>query len=304
MHETNIQRLDLNLLVVFAAVEETRSVTAAARRLALSQPAVSHALGRLRDVTGDALFVRGRGGLVATPRAEAMAGPVREALAMLAASLRRPEFEPAEATGTFRIGVSDYALATVGQGLLRRLRQLAPGCVVEFRAVGERSLAMLESGDLDAVFWGGGLPDPPLRMLELFRERLAGLMAADHPLARRAGAGGLSLDDYLGYPHVIASWREPHRSAVDAALDRLGRARRVAVITPSFAANIAALKGTDLIMSLPSRLIDTVDLDGFVRFDLPLALDDYAYRLVWHPRTEREPALVWLREIVRQVAND
>jgi len=302
MHDMNNGRIDLNLLVVFAAIAETGSVTAAARKLALSQPAVSHALNRLRDVTKDALFVRGRAGLVPTPRAEAMVSPVRDALAVLGGALQPDRFDPGSAGRSFRLGVSDYALATLGQPLMRAVRAQAPGVGLEFRLVDERSLAMLETGALDGLFWGADAPEPPVQGLDLFREHLVGLVCARHPLAGAAREGALTLEDYLAFPHIVVSWREPHRSAVDAALDRLGRQRRVGVVSPNFTANIAALAGTDLIMSLPARMADSLASPALVQFSLPLELADYPYRFLWHLRTARDPGMIWLREIVRQAA--
>lgn len=304
MHETNINRLDLNLLVVFDAVYAHRSVTGAARKLALSQPAVSHALGRLRDVTGDVLFVRAGRGLTPTPRADVLAGPVRDALGVLARAMQPATFDPVRADRVFRIGVSDYALVTLGLPLMRLVRRAAPGVVLEFRSWEERSPELLETGALDAAFWGGGEPVAPLQSSLLFRGGMVGVLCAGHPLAASAEAGVLSLNDYLAYPHILASWRPPHRSPIDAVLEGMGRARRIAVVTPHFAANIAALRGTDLILTLPQRLLPALDMRGLVSFTVPLTLPDYAYRLIWHPRSDGDPGLIWLRGSVRRAVDE
>jgi DNA-binding transcriptional LysR family regulator len=302
MHETNRTRLDLNLLVVFDAVARTRSVTAAAQELFLSQPAVSHALNRLRDLVGDRLFLRGPGGLAPTPRAEAMMGPAREALAQAARAFAPGKFDPATTRRVFRVAASDYALATVAPALVALARAETPQARLELPAMREGALELLETGELDAAFWGASPPPRPWRSVELFRERLVGLVRARHPLAVKARAGHVALDDYLAHPHIAVSWRDPRLSAVDARLAEIGRARRIAVATPNFAANVAALRGADLVMSLPSRYCAGLDLRGLARFELPLALDDFAYLLVWHARTDDDAANVWLRAAVVRAA--
>lgn len=301
MHGMNINRIDLNLLVVFDAVAQSRSVTAAAHRLSLSQPAVSHALNRLRDLIGDRLFVRSRNGFLPTPRAEAMILPVRQLLATAHGVLVKGAFYPADSTGVFRVGASDYAAQTVIPGLVRTLRDKAPGVTLEVIPPRENILTQFESGEMDCSLWGAQTPPPPFRSYELFREHFVGLLSARHPLAVKAGQGALSLDDFLAYPHMMVTFRDRRLSPVDAALEALGRRRRLAVVAPNFASNVASLPGTDLIMSLPSRLADSIAVTDIVRFRLPLDVPDYAYSLVWHERTDGDPACAWLRsQIVGQ----
>jgi DNA-binding transcriptional LysR family regulator len=295
----NINRVDLNLLVVFDAVARTRSVSAAAERLALSQPAVSHALNRLRDVMHDPLFIRSRGQLVLTPRADALVDPVREILAAVTGVLTPDTFDPATSTRVFRIGASEYAMSTVVPSLVRALRSLASATSLEVIAVGERTLAQLESGELDCAFWGAKPPDSPFLSSELFRERFIGVVCARHPIAIKAGDGAITLHDYLAFPHVMVGFRDPRLSPVDATLAEMGRSRKVGVVTPSFASNVASLRGTDLVMSIPSRLASSAAAPDLVMFDLPLDVPDYAYSLVWHQRTATDAACRWLSGIIR-----
>jgi len=304
MHETNIARADLNLLVVFDAIASTRSVSRAAGRLALSQPAVSHALRRLRDLVDDPLFVRGRDGLAPTPRALMMISPVREILDSVERVLADGDFNPEMAQLRFRIAASDYSMMTIAPACVAELRRAAPLSTIEMRHAGEDTLALLESGDLDLAFWGAAIPDGPFRALELFREHYVGLICARHPLAIRAGQGALTLDDYLAFPHMVASFRDPRLSPVDAELEALGRSRTIGVVTPNFAANVACLRGNDLIVSLPARLVARVNLDHLVVFALPLNVPDYAYSIIWHHRTERDVASIWFRELVSRCTKD
>jgi DNA-binding transcriptional LysR family regulator len=298
MHKTNLSRVDINLLVVFDAVARTRSVTAAAGALALSQPAVSHALRRLRDLVGDPLFVRGRDGLVLTPRADGMARPVREILDAVDRVLSADQFNPSTARNRFRVAASDYSMITLGPTFIAAMRRLAPLATLELQHAGPETLARLEAGDLDVSFWGAEPPTGPFQSRELFRERYAGLVCAHHPIAERAARGGVTLDDYLGYPHVVASFRDPRPSPIDAALADIGRTRTIGVASANFAANAACLRGSDLIASLPSRLVSCVNTDALVSFALPLSVPDYPYSIVWHSRSNGDPATVWLRNLI------
>lgn len=296
----NMDRPDLNLLAVFDAVAETRSVTLAAARLSLSQPAVSHALNRLRDLLQDPLFVRDRNRLVTTPRAEAMIAPVRALLVASRQVFATAAFDPATTEQKFRIGASDYAMMTVIPGLVRALRALAPMASLEICPAGPSLLAQLDSGEIDATFWGAD-PPPPYRSLLLFRESFVGLVCARHPLAARIAEDNLTLEDYLAYPHVMVGFRDPRQSPIDARLAEIGRVRKKGVITPSFTANIAILTGTDLIMSPPARLATSVDRQALIPFSLPVDVPAYSYSLVWHRRTETDPAQLWLRSLVKNL---
>jgi len=298
----NLARADINLLVVFDAIARTRSVSLAAEGLALSQPAVSHALRRLRDLESDQLFVRGREGLALTPRAQAMIAPVREVLASVNNILAGTVFDPATAQLRFQVAASDYSMLTIAPLCVAELRRAAPASTIEMRHAGENTLAQLESGELDVAFWGAAPPEGPFCARELFREHFVGLICARHPLAVRAGQGALTLDDYLAFPHIVASFRDPRLSPVDARLDELGRARAIGVVTPNFAANVACLHGSDLIVSLPARLVARVNVDELVVFDLPLDVPDYPYSIVWHRRTDSDVAGVWFRELIARCA--
>jgi DNA-binding transcriptional LysR family regulator len=295
MKAVHSTRLDLNLLEVFEAVASSGSTTLAADRLAISQSAVSHALNRLRDVVGDPLFVRARGALAPTPHAASMVAPVQEVLRSARLLMAPASFDPASSARRFKVGASDYAAVTTVPDLVRRVRLNAPGVVVEMLPIGERVLLELESGELDITFFGAQPPSTPFLSRELFRERFVGLLCARHPLALRAGQGLLSLEDYLAYPHAMVTFRDPRLSPIDAALADIGRTRRIALVTPSFASNVTSLAGTDLLMSIPSRLASSIDSGDLVRFELPLAIPEYPYSIIWHRRTDADPACAWLR---------
>lgn len=302
MQAENLNRADLNLLVVFEAIARTRSVTRAAGDLALSQPAVSHALRRLRRMMGDPLFLRGREGLIPTPRAQAALAEVRTILAAAERLLAGDGFDPATTERAFRFAASDYAMIVILPGVAARLRREAPRARLEVSHIGEDPRRRLEADEVDLAFVGAAAPEGKLGVRALFRERFVGLICAAHPLAEKAARGEADLADYLAWPHAVASLRGAARNPVDAALEALGERRRVAMTAPSFSANLAALRGSDLIMSTPARLADLGFAQGLVRFELPFAVPDYPYLMIWSRRAEEDAASRWLRELVAGAA--
>ncbi|MBM3516215.1 MAG: LysR family transcriptional regulator [Alphaproteobacteria bacterium] len=302
MNESNLNRVDLNLLVVFDAVARTRSATAAAKRLSLSQPAVSHALKRLRALMGDPLFLHGRDGLVLTPRAQSCKSDVAINRDAVGRVLTTERFDPATTIRVSRFAASDYAMMTLIPGVVGRIRAAAPLAGIDVASVDGDIMSRLERGEIDLAFVGVAHPDGPFMSRELFREHFVGLICERHPLAIAAGQGRLTLKDYLDFPHVAVTFRNPLRSLIDANLAELGKTRRVAMITPNFASSIASLHGTDLIMSLPSRLALRGQLQGLILFKLPLAVPDHPYLMTWHRRSDDDPGLVWLRNQVMEAS--
>jgi DNA-binding transcriptional LysR family regulator len=299
MNQTNVNRADLNLLVVFDAVARTRSVTAAADELALSQPAVSHALRRLREMLGDPLFVRGRQGLTMTARAEGCAGEIDTILAAVGRVLGDSAFDPATTKRIFKFAASDYAIQTIMPQIAKRLRRDAGGSVIEVSSMDASVEDKLRSGRLDIAFVGEPMIDKAILTRELFREKFTGLVCSTHPLAiRRKAKNKVTLSEYLAFPHVAVSFGGSGRSPIDAALSALGKERHVAMVTPSFSTNLSSVQNTDLIVSLPSRLVGIGQQFGLVTFKLPMAVPDFPYLMAWHIRTNRDPALTWLRAVV------
>ena len=302
MHAMN-NRADLNLLAVFDAVASTRSVTKAADRLSLSQPAVSHALNRLRDRLGDPLFLRGRDGLRATPRAIEMIEPIKEILRAAEAVFAMGSYDPATDPRRFRLAASEYAISTLIRVLIPKLCEVAQKALLEVLPFDKSVLPDLEAGVLDCCFWAGPLPNSPWMGKPLYSERLVGLISDAHPLAAKARQATVSLDDYLAFPHIVVSMKDPFRSQIDTALDEVGRTRTVSVSTHSFAASIASLLTSDLITTLPSRLAERSLQSGLVSFEVPLSLPSFQYSLIWHSRTDTDLAMIWFRELIVDLAH-
>ena len=303
MNQMNIRRTDLNLLVVFDAVARCRSVTMAAEQLALSQPAISHALNRLRDLMGDPLFVRSGRGLVPTPRAEAMAGSIKELLETAARVLGAREFDPATTTQSFRLGASDYAMLTIIPNVVRKLRSHAPLSQIKIIAVDADLMKRMEQGELDLAFIAPTAPGGAFLSCELFQEHFIGLACERHPITRKRKGGNL-LSDYLAYPHVAVSFGMRAPNAIDTKLAVAGKKRRIVMESPNFSTNAASLLGTDIIMSLPSRLASAIQVPGLVTFKLPIAVPDYPYWMMWHRRSDADLATTWLRNLVTETVSE
>jgi DNA-binding transcriptional LysR family regulator len=304
MHSMNITRVDLNLLTIFDAVAQTRSVSAAAKQLSLSQPAVSHALNRLRRLTGDPLFIRAKGGLMPSPRALAMRDEAHEIIRSAQTLLGPATFDPASETRLFRIACSDYSNMTMLPAILKALRKKAPHCTLEMVQAGTSTLQQLVTGDINCSFWGVNAPDNPYSSVVLFKERLVGIICSSHPLAAVVQNGNITLEGYLSYPHAVVALGVSTNNPVESALQAKGLNRNIRFVGQSLMGNLDALIGTDLIMSLPARLINRANAAGFVSFELPFLVADYQYYLIWHHRTETDPASVWLRREITEIATN
>ena len=288
----NVSELDLNLLRVFDAVLRSRSVTAAATQLRLTQPAVSNALARLRSAFGDPLFLRAAQSMEPTPFARELAEPVRQALALLDSALAHgPGFDPASSSRLFRFYMSDLGQIEFLPPLVERLRVAAPKLRLE--AVGLEPVAIadaLAAGTLDVAM--GFLPGlaPPIRRRALFRDPYVCLVRADHP------ARALTRKAFLEAPHAVVSYRGGHR-IVEEALERAGVAPRIVLRVPHFTVVPMVLERTDLILTLPARVARVYERRGeFRSLPLPLAIPPAEVAIHWHERFDADPGNRWLRE--------
>lgn len=287
----DIRTFDLNLLRVLDALLETRSVSRAAERLGVSQPAVSGMLARLRESYGDPLFVRRQHGMLPTPRAEALAAPVRALLAQVAQGLQAERFEPAAARLTLRIAATDYAQRAVLLPFLAHLRREAPGIRLAVRPVAPDFARALSEGTLDLALVTPEMAPGTLRARRLFDERYVTIARADHPA--RAALG--DLERFCSLEHAIMSHDgTAFEGPTDAALARLGRARQVVASVPNFTILIDLVRCSDVIALVPARLV--AGERGLVTAAPPLAVAGFSKILAWHERLQHDPAQLWLRE--------
>jgi len=301
MHVMHLSDVDLNLLPVLDALLAERHLTRAAKRVGLSQSATSHALGRLRRALGDPLFVRSPAGLVATPRAEALAAPLREALESLGRSLARPEpFDPATARRTFSLATTDYGAYVVLPALMESIARDAPGVDLWVRPIAEVPSEQLARGDVDALI-SPMMADPPAAMhaRKLFDERFVGIARKGHPRLRK----GVTLDVWASLPHVFIAPRGTPGGVVDTALAAVGRARRVSLAVPQFLLAPHVVTRTDLVGVLGARLAESLaETLPIQLFEPPVRLPTFAMHLIWHARLNDDPAQRWFRGRVVEAA--
>ncbi|WP_199913005.1 LysR family transcriptional regulator [Pseudomonas glycinae] len=298
MHQMNdLRRIDLNLLVILDALLSEQHVTRAAERLHLSQPAVSHALARLRDLLGDPLLVRAGSGLVPTARALELAAPLAETLAQVQSLLAPNTFDPASARRTFRLAMSDYGAALFLPGLIRTLRAEAPGIDLQIsHASREGMVEGLLNGDIDLA--AGVLPELPgeLRSTPLFEERYVCLLDR-----QSLPAGGvLDLPTYLSRPHVLLEMRGSGTPEIERTLTALRERRRVAISLPHWSVAPRFISGTDLILTVASRALNEVDDESLIVMPPPFEIAPFTFVSAWHKRRGGDQALNWLNRRIEQ----
>lgn len=302
MHAMQLSAVDLNLLVALDALLRERSVQGAARRVGITPSAMSHALDRLRALLDDPVLVRAGRAMVPTPRAEALAGPLRVALDQVEALLRPAEgFDPARLARAFRLRVPDSLALALVPSLERILAAEAPGVDLHLQAVDGNTAAALRDGRTDMAV--AIVADPPgdLHRRALLTEHFACVVRAGHP---RVGAT-LDLDTWCALTHVLVSPRGDSRGPVDDALERLGRARRVGRVVPSFLTAAVLAANTDHVLTVSRRVAEALAGPlGLRVLDPPLALPPYTLSLFWHARDDADPAHAWLRGALVRAAEE
>lgn len=299
MQETNLSAIDLNLLVVLDALLATRSTTQAGKRLALSQPATSHALARLREHFRDPLLVRAGRSMVPTPVGEWLAPRVARALEAIGSAFELPSgFDPKHSERTFLVGAGDYAANALVPPLVRELARAAPSTDLFIKPA--QQPALLESGDVELLLRPPAPADAWLRTEELFRDRFVCVLRRGHPSARKK----LSLDAYCELGHVlVAPSGMSRRGAVDEALEARGKRRRVAVAVPHFLVAPLIVAKSDYVLTLAERVARSLPPElGLTIVPPPLALPGFEIVMHWHVRHDTDPAHLFLREIVRRSA--
>jgi len=295
MNSMNTRTLDLNLLVVFATLWDTQNVTRAGERLALSQPAVSHALRRLRERLGDELFVNGRHGLVPTARAAELIGPVRDALGRLDEALQgAAAFLPATAQRKFRIASGDFVEFLILPRLIQHIALEAPGVMIEVVPLPPSNTlpALLENGEIDLV-----IGTPPSLVAGLCEESITTV-----PLLtliwQREGVlpGRFPLGLYLERPQVMIETHQRHGNIIDDALQAQGLSRRVGVLVQNFMAMPVIASQTGYICNLPGPIAQVfAGTFGLSCHEPPVDFPAPELIAYWHARFDADPGLKWLR---------
>lgn len=295
--------IDLNLLAAFNALMTERNVTRAATQVGVSQPAMSAALGRLRKVVGDPLFLRSAEGLLPTPRARELAEPIAQALRQIEAVLvTRPGFDAASSRLAFTLGMSDYPAFVLLPGLLRALGQQAPGVTVNVHAFNDRDHAvdLLDAGVIDAAI--GVLPthlDGRILTRPIFSDSFVTIVARDHPAADH----GMDLATYLQQRHVLASPEGERHGLVDQALAQLGQQRTLALTLPHMFAVPAVVAASHMVATVMKRVaLHSAARPRLAMLPPPVALPEITSHLLWHRRANEHPAQRWFRGVIEAVA--
>jgi DNA-binding transcriptional LysR family regulator len=294
--------IDLNLLVVFDAVMQERNVTRAGNRLGLSQPAISHALARLRHMLKDDLFVRSPKAMVPTPRAEQLALPVRAALEGLQDSLEPDRFDPAKTTRNFRVAVDNYAAVVLVGPLAARVTRIAPGVTLEFRPSGTLDIPdLLDRGEMDLAIGSFASQGERFSRQPLLRDEFVAVIRRNHPAT---AAKELSIEKFATLPHLEISSVHHATDFIDEALARRKLTRRIALRAP-FLSAVRILLTSDMVSVFP-RLIaeELIRHRPLVIRRLPQASPIVETAMIWPRRLVNQPAHRWLREMVDLATRD
>jgi DNA-binding transcriptional LysR family regulator len=289
---------DLNLLVVLDVLLAEGSVARAAQRLRLSPSAMSRALARLRETTGDPLLVRAGRGLVPTPRAIELRERVGQLVQDGAAALRPAEkLDLHQLDRMFTLRTSEGFVENFGPDLIARVSEAAPGVRLRFVQKPDKDSAPLRDAAVDLETGVvAQTTAPEVRAQALFRDRFIGVVRMEHSLSR----GEISAARYAAGRHICVSRRGLARGPIDEALHPLGLERQIVTIVGGFAAALALARASDLIASVPERHTGNLRA-GMHSFPLPVAMPQITVSLLWHPRLDADPAHRWLRGCVRDV---
>jgi DNA-binding transcriptional LysR family regulator len=298
-HVTKLFDIDLNLLVSLDAILTTHSVTAAAARVRLSKPAMSHALNRIRTLLGDEILVRSGKQWILTERARTMAGPLAEILGAMSRLVFASELEIATLAREFRIHTTDHVLSILGIPIGRAVGGEAPNVDLRFLPVLPDDVAALRD-DVDLGI--GVFPDLPVefRKQKLFEDRFCCVVRRDHPQVR----GRVTLKQYTSMHHVLVAPRGRAGGVADHALAQLGERRRVARALPYFLAALHCVAESDCVATISVRLARAhAERFGLQIVKPPIDLPPFDIEQIWHPRVEGDPAHAWLRRLVATVAH-
>ncbi len=299
----NLSAIDLNLLVALDQLLEHRSVRGAARAAGVTPSAMSHTLGRLRGLLSDELLVRAGAGLVATPRAEALAVPVREALDGVRRALEPPaRFDPSTCAHAFRVVCTDHISTVLLPRVAAALRAGAPSAALHERPLFPTVMEELRAGEVDVAL--GVFPEAPpeMRGRRLFSDGFVTVCRPDHPRLRDRE---LTLERFLEEGHLLVAPRGTPVGAIDEVLAERGLARRIVRTVPNFLSALWQLGDGDLLLTVSRRLVAAVEGRLPLRaLPTPLPVPTYTLMAVWHPRVDGAPEHVWFRGLLSSAAAD
>ncbi len=293
----NLSKVDLNLFIVFDAIYTEANLTRAGQIVGITQPAVSNALARLRETFNDPLFVRTAQGMVPTPMAQNIIGPVRNALSLLRVSVQESRtFNPLQANKTYRISMTDLTEEIILPPLFQRLRRQAPAVQIEsFLSKRRETTKELAAGRLDFAVDAPLNTDPQVRHVKLLSDRYVCAIRKGHPLAKEK----LTLDEYMSLTHIHISSRRSGLGYVDLTLGKMGIQRKIALRSQHYLMASMVMQKTDMAMTVPERFARSHDLHYV---GVPVEVPAVETHLYWHESTDQDPANRWMREQMIELA--
>jgi DNA-binding transcriptional LysR family regulator len=301
MRWKQLRQVDLNLLVAFSVFAEELSITAAAKRLLLSQPAASRTLQRLQALFNDDLLVRGASGYQLTPAGARLQSELNRLLPELDSLIGRPVFDPATEQVTFRLTGPDNACSALCPLLCRQVLRSSPKIKFHFVPWSSSALSDLDRGRLDLVLSNDDVLVPAhLRSQTLFRVRWYCIVARDGKWPSR-----LSLKRYLAADHITVAVLDGVQTIPDKRLAALGLTRNSTIRLPYFGAALECLPETNLVLTATSGIAQIAKKHPGLRvFEAPEELSGFAFQAIWHPRLDSDPANTWMRETLFQLARE
>lgn len=298
-NKANLDAFDLNLLKAMVAIYEERQITAAADRLGITQPGLSHVLARLRAAFADELFIRAKGGMVPTALAEDLYARIRPGLRQLQESIAVADTPRPEALQrTFILGMNDYGASVILPVLIRLIARVAPGVRLKTRHYAHGTqYEDLRAGNIDLSISVAGKHPGWANAEVLFREDARVVAAVDNPALK----GKLTLKKYTACPHIIMAADGSDRNWIDDHLEDLGLERTVQHAVPHFFAIPPIIRDSSMISTLPGRIAETLGRDdGLVTYPLPFSAPSHSIVQLWPRRLDRDPVHRWLRARVAE----
>ena len=305
-----LNNLDLNLLVSLDALLQEKNVTQAAKRVHVTQPAMSGALQRLRQYFNDEILVRAGRNLELTPRAQSLVVPIREILLQIQDTVEKaPEFNAATTHRRFSVVMSDYSTAVLMPHVLHALNENAPGIEIDVAPLGANLNRQIESGrtelavvpaDFNLMVSEGPMPED-VQSSMLFTDSWVCAVSEDHPHIRKE----LTLEDYLEYPHVVPNFGDGVITFEEVAIRQASLHIKTRAAIPSFTTLLSLIPGSTLIATVQKRLaMRHVDQYPIRLFEPPLKISELKEVLVWHKRNDYDPGLIWFRDLITRTANE
>ncbi len=299
----NIALVDLNLLIVFDAVIREKHVTRAAKRIGMTQPAVSNALNRLRHIAKDDLFIRSFNGVIPTARALELGPPIRQAISLVENAFDPTHFDPENSSDEFNIAISNYTASIIFPQLSEVLEKEAPNINVRSKQLGDVDLLReLESANIDFIIAGQQLEETENFISHhLYNEDFVCVMRKGHPLAKKKQ---LTIKEFSESKHLMVATTGKAFGFVDYLLEVKGLKRRVAMTVNQFLVAPAIIRQSNMILTVSKRVSEKFKLNSVKVFPLPLLTNPLSLKLVWHKRTDANPGNKWLRNKIINICKN